>query len=100
REGFDVETVEDGLELIEMVRESMASEPPDLIVSDVQMPRCTGLAALAALRKLELKIPVLLITAFGYEDTHDQAIRLGAAIMDKPFDIYKFRTIAAELVRR
>lgn len=101
REGFVVTAVTDGVELVEAIRTMVAgSGEPDLVVSDVQMPRCTGITALTTLRKMSFSAPVLLITAFGDEDTHAQAIRLGASILDKPFDIYKFRTIAANLVRR
>jgi CheY-like chemotaxis protein len=100
REGFRVTSVTDGLELVEAVKSSVdRSESPHLIVSDVQMPGCTGLTALARLRKLNLRTPALLITAFGDEMTHDQAKSLGASILDKPFDIYQFRTLVLELVR-
>jgi len=100
REGFRVTSVTDGLELVEAVKSSTArSESPHLIVSDVQMPGCTGLTALARLRKLDLRMPALLITAFGDEMTHDQAKSLGASILDKPFDIYQFRTLVLDLVR-
>ncbi|MCK6545765.1 response regulator [Myxococcota bacterium] len=96
REGFAVQAVRDGLELVELV--SSAPKLPELIVSDVQMPRLTGLAALAELRRRGVETPALLITAFGDDETHAAAMRLGAVIIDKPFDIYKFRTLAAVLV--
>lgn len=97
REGFAVKAVRDGLELVALI--SSGSPRPDLIVSDVQMPRLTGLGALAELRRRGVTTPALLITAFGDDDTHGAAMRLGAVIIDKPFDIYKFRTLAAVLVR-
>jgi DNA-binding response OmpR family regulator len=96
REGFDVVAVKDGIALMDAIRASLEeSIEPRLIVTDVSMPRCSGLRAISTLRRMHLEIPTLLITAFGDEETHDQAIRLGAAILDKPFDIYRFRRIAA-----
>jgi CheY-like chemotaxis protein len=100
REGFSVTAVTDGLELVEAVK-SMAerSTVPALIVTDIQMPGCTGLVALSKTRKLISSVPVLFITAFGDEYAHTQAKNLSAAILDKPFDIYQFRTLVADLVR-
>jgi DNA-binding NtrC family response regulator len=46
---------------------------------------------LAGLRDLDVRIPFILITAFGDADTHDEAQRLGAtAVLDKPFDMPSF----------
>jgi FixJ family two-component response regulator len=51
------------------------------------MPGLTGLEVLAGLRKRDQSTPVILITAFGDEQTHAEAKRLGAtAVIDKPFD--------------
>ena len=44
---FDVEPVSDGLEALEKAREN----PPDLVLSDVMMPRLDGFALLKALRE-------------------------------------------------
>jgi DNA-binding response OmpR family regulator len=52
------------------------------------MPGVTGLEVLEGTREYKEFPPMILITAFGDEETHDQARRLGAAaIFDKPFDI-------------
>lgn len=100
RDGFDVAEANDGIELLDMICGSGARSP-DLIVSDIQMPRCSGLDALVALRRMRCSIPVVLITAFGDEDTHARALDFGAsAIIDKPFDIYWFRRLAAGLAAR
>ena len=32
-------------------------------------------------------MPVVLITAFGDEQTHEEAARLGASLLDKPFEL-------------
>jgi DNA-binding response OmpR family regulator len=48
----------------------------------------TGLDVLTELRWDDWAIPVILITAFGDEDTHAEGERLGAAaVFNKPFDI-------------
>lgn len=101
REHFDVIAVSDGLELLDQVRGlHERALDPQLIISDIHMPRCSGLTALSALRRMNLQMPVLLITAFGDDDTHAQAKSLGATILDKPFDLARFRTLAAGVAAR
>ena len=57
------------------------------------MPGCSGLDLLACLRHFDWNTPVILITAFGNAETHDQARRLGAfAVFDKPFDLADLET--------
>jgi DNA-binding NtrC family response regulator len=68
--------------------------PPDVLVSDVRMPGLGGLDVLRGLRHCEWANPVILITAFGDEATHLEAVRLGAAaVLDKPFDVDDLRAI-------
>lgn len=105
REGFSVTGVADGLELLELM-EALAGPPspgnpglPDLVVSDVVMPHCTGLTALAAIKRLGHTYPFVVITAFGDAHTHAEALRLGAAgVYDKPIDLLELRRLANQLV--
>jgi CheY-like chemotaxis protein len=60
---------------------------PDVIVSDIRMPGYSGFDLLEALHHAQCHTPVILMTAFGDEETHERAKRLGAvATFDKPFD--------------
>jgi DNA-binding response OmpR family regulator len=72
----------------------------DLVISDVRMPGKSGLEVLSGLRRTDGDIPVILITAFGDNDTHAEAYRLGAlAVFNKPFDLDDLRTIVVSLKR-
>ncbi len=59
-----------------------------LIITDIRMPGLTGMEVLEGAPENEGFPPIILITAFGDEETHTRARDLGAAsIFDKPFDI-------------
>lgn len=91
--GYDVVECRDGIELLDKIE---GYGPPDeqtdfdLIISDICMPGVTGLSLLEGLRQWEELRPLkmILITAFGDEQTRERARRLGAvAVLDKPFDL-------------
>ena len=74
-------------------------EPFDLIISDIRMPGITGLTILDGVRLFDGFPPMILITAFGDEETHAEARRQGAAAMfDKPFDVDELLDKVEELV--
>lgn len=54
-------------------------QKPDLIVTDMQMPVMNGLELVEKLRKEEIQIPVILMTATGSEDLAIEALRVGAS---------------------
>lgn len=60
----------------------------DLIISDINMPGMSGLEFAEAFRRINSKIPVILITAFGSIETAIEAIRKGAYdYVVKPFKL-------------
>lgn len=86
-EGYDVVTAEDGWELLDRLGETWVGESYDLVLSDIRMPGCSGVEALEALRQRDWSTPVVLMTAFGAEETHAEVQRLGGTLFDKPFDL-------------
>jgi DNA-binding response OmpR family regulator len=88
--GYEVSEAADGTEALRLlgtVGERGGSLTPDLIVSDVKMPRCTGMEMLEQLSRERVGIPVILVTAFGDWATHARAEQLGAQVLDKPFSL-------------
>jgi CheY-like chemotaxis protein/ribosome-associated translation inhibitor RaiA len=72
----------------------------DLIISDIRMPGVTGMQVLESAKEFEDFPPMILITAFGDDNTHTQARKLGAAAMlDKPFDVADLLAKVAQVVR-
>ena len=83
-EGHAVQTAPAGETAIAMVRESV----PDLVVMDVRLPGMSGLETFRAIREIEPKLPVIVMTAFGTTETAIEATKLGAfEYMLKPFEI-------------
>lgn len=93
-DGHDVIEAGDGAELLEQIGILLLGPEdgsvPKVIVSDLRMPEYSGMDVLEALRRAEKSIPFLLITAFGDDEVHAEARRLGASVLDKPFLIEDF----------
>ncbi len=59
----------------------------DLLITDLKMPRMTGIELLAEARRLRPEMPVVLMTAFATVATAVEAMKLGAYdYIQKPFD--------------
>lgn len=82
--GYDVITAMDGQTGLQKAQE----ESPDLIITDLKLPRMGGLEVLEALGKKGVHIPTIVMTFHGTEDTAMRALRLGARdYLIKPFTI-------------
>ena len=82
---FDVATAPDGVAALELVRRM---PPPDLVLSDVMMPRCDGFELLRALRADERTraVPVILLSARAGEEARVAGLDAGADdYLVKPF---------------
>ncbi len=83
-EGYDVITAIDGKQGLDKA----LAERPDLIITDLKMPRMSGLELMTSLRKKGVYIPVILTTFYGSEQAAIQAFRLGAKdYIIKPYEI-------------
>ena len=73
----------------------------DLVITDIRMPGFDGLEVLAALHETAPGLPVIVISAFGSRDVHEEAERLGArAFLDKPFDMVDLRAAVLRVLSR
>lgn len=104
-DGFEVVATSDCEEFLEIVgtlagEYGLGQDSVSLIVSDVRMPGLDGLDLVAALRCASWRTPVILMTAFGSEEAHQEAARLGAVMIDKPFPLQRLGVIARRLLAR
>ncbi|HEY5242340.1 MAG TPA: response regulator [Polyangiaceae bacterium] len=93
-DGYHVIEAHDGAELLEQLRGGLDGtvERPDVVVTDVLMPKLSGLGVLDALRRAQWNVPVILMTVMGDGSVHTLARRLGAvSVLRKPLDIEVLR---------
>lgn len=69
-----VGTAHDGLQLMEKVRQLL----PELVLTDLSMPRMNGLEATAELRKLFPDLRIIVITQLSGLSLRDECLRQGA----------------------
>ena len=72
---WQIEYAADGAEALEHAGKSL----PDLIVTDLHMPRMDGLELVRAMRERHPEVPVILMTAYGSEAFAVEALEQGAA---------------------
>jgi DNA-binding response OmpR family regulator len=102
RDDYEVVEESDGGRLLVRVASVYSfdrlNDPFDLIVSDIRMPVCSGLEILKGLREARWKTPVILMTAFGDDETRERAEKLGALLFDKPFKMDVLRLVVRGLL--
>ncbi|MEV5508368.1 SpoIIE family protein phosphatase [Streptomyces orinoci] len=87
--GYEVTAVTDGAEALRAVRR----EAPDLVVSDVMMPRLNGLELVSRLRgdRRTASVPVLLLSARAGQEASIEGLEAGADdYLVKPFAAAEF----------
>ncbi|MBI1277982.1 MAG: response regulator [Anaerolineaceae bacterium] len=74
--GYEVHVAVDGMEAWERLRELQ----PDVVISDVEMPRMTGLELAARIKGDEQtrRIPVVLLTSLGKPQQQEAGLKAGA----------------------
>jgi DNA-binding response OmpR family regulator len=93
RSGYEVVACPDGVDMLThlaafLMPHDQVHESFDLIISDIRMPGVTGMEVLQGKPKRADFPPMILITAFGDDETHARAAQYGvAAMFDKPFDV-------------
>jgi len=88
--GADVKTVISGAEALE-VFERYEGWPPEILISDIQMPGMDGYALMRRVRKLDpgrgRNIPAIALTAHSRAEDRIRALAAGFQIhVAKPFD--------------
>jgi DNA-binding response OmpR family regulator len=86
-EGYEVETANDGQEVIDAMHSAGDEGSPDLLLLDAMMPRKSGIEALRELRAEGVEIPALIVSAHqGAGDTGSATELEVSGYVTKPID--------------
>lgn len=97
RSGHCVRSANDGIEGLALI----ADNEPDLVVSDVKMPRMDGLELLATLHARNPTLPVVLITGHSDAATTTSALDNGAfAHLRKPVKLDELTRVVSRVAER
>ena len=92
---LQVESLGTAKEGIEAVR----AASPDVVILDVRLPDMSGLDAYQAIREIDARLPVIVITAHGTTETAIEAMKLGAfEYLLKPLDLAELREVVGRAI--
>ncbi len=96
--GYGVEVAVDGLQALEVLRRN----PPDLVITDVMMPRLDGFQLLEQMKNTPgmKEIPVILVTSLESRDEQERGLSLGADayIVKRKFDQRELLTTIRQIL--
>jgi CheY-like chemotaxis protein len=96
-----VETAHDGSEAQFMVRSLSADQHYDAIIADIRLPDMSGFDLLLKLKEVMERVPMALMTGFGYDPGHSivKARQAGLqAVLYKPFRLDQLLETVEQLV--
>ena len=95
--GYQVETARDG----EQGLNAAIKEKPDLIILDIMLPKINGYEVCSQVRKKNLDMPIIMLTAKDQESDIVLGLNLGADdYVTKPFSIKELLARAEAFMRR
>jgi two-component system OmpR family response regulator len=95
--GFEIEWSANGIEGLDKARSSR----PDAMIVDRLLPGMDGLTVIEALRKEQVRTPVLVLSALGAVDDRVRGLRMGGDdYLTKPFAIVELVARIEALLRR
>lgn len=95
QEGYQVESVANGFEALEYLRQQKVN----LIISDINMPEMNGLTFLRELHRHYPSTNVIMITAYGGVESYLEAMNLGAfEYIHKPVKLAELKSVMHKLM--
>jgi DNA-binding NtrC family response regulator len=97
QEGYEVESVANGLEALEF----LGRKQVNLVISDINMPQMNGLAFLRELNRHHPDMQVIMITAYGGVESYLEAMNLGAfEYIHKPVKLDELKSVMKKIFTR
>ena len=84
-----------GVELLEIYKEQHA----DLILLDIKMPEMNGIDALKEIRKFDHDIPIIMQSAYAFENDMEAARQAGSnGFVTKPINIKELKSVLSSFL--
>jgi CheY-like chemotaxis protein len=93
--GYESVVAQDGFEALQKVSE----HSPDLVISDLHMPRMSGFELLSVLRRRYPKLPLICISGEDGADVAQPHVACNTLLWKGRYDLAELRTQIAELLR-
>lgn len=95
-EGHEVFTAEDATQALEL----LVDKSPSVVITDIILPRMTGVALLKRINEIDPDVQVLMITGEPTAETAAEAVRLGAFdYLSKPITRADFKSSVTSALR-
>jgi DNA-binding NtrC family response regulator len=87
KSGYNVTTADDGRTALKIIEERLHTPYSiNLLITDIQMAGLNGVDLISELEKVEIVLPVLVITGYGHEEkVLELKQKENISIIDKPF---------------
>jgi CheY-like chemotaxis protein len=93
---YEIVTAPDGEEALRRLGEGGV----DLMITDLYMPRLSGVELTEAVRQSGAQTPVVWLTGHGCQERYDEAQRLQVySCLDKPVELAEIRRVAREALK-
>ncbi len=95
RKGYRVNVAPDGLEALQMLEKANY----DMVLTDVKMPRLSGLEVLEKVKEMSPETKVVMITAYGTIENAVESMKLGAFdYITKPFSVDEIELVVKRAI--
>ncbi|MCA9024334.1 MAG: sigma-54-dependent Fis family transcriptional regulator [Planctomycetaceae bacterium] len=95
-EGYEVATYETASEGLAAIQD----QRPAVVLLDIMLQETNGLELFSSIREIDVKLPVVFITATADSETAIDAIQLGGFdYIPKPLDLAHLRTVTARAIK-
>ena len=93
--GYQCKSVQDGLAAIDLIEQEVF----DLILLDIKMPEMNGIDALKEIRKFDQDIPIIMQSAYAFENDMEAARQAGSnGFVTKPINIKELKSVLSSFL--
>jgi DNA-binding response OmpR family regulator len=93
---YEIFAAPDGEEALKILKERKI----DLITLDLNMPKLSGIETLREIRKINGKVPVIIVTGYGTQKDEKEALLYGVRdFISKPFNINEIVSVTDGILK-